>query len=115
MFDHYIPNFNHNHGISATMSFSMGHFNATLAQVVGENPILAEDLRIAFVESATRYADLMRRARCDANWRISAQRLQGLSATFGVEALVELADLAVAGAPGDPAIVRRIRAVIAEL
>ena len=35
-------------------------------------------------EPALDLADLMRRARCDANWNVAALRLKGLAATFGI-------------------------------
>ena len=54
----------------------------------------------------------MRRARCDANWHIAAERLKGLAATFGVIPLIEMAEAAMEGAPGDPAILRDIGAAI---
>ncbi len=97
------------------MSIARHPFNATVARAAGGNPALAQDLRATFVEGARRHADMLARSRCDANWRISAWRLKGLSATFGVDDLVELAQEAASGAPGDPAIVRRIRQRIATL
>src|SRR5690606_7504293 len=53
-------------------------------------------------------ADLMRRARCDANWHVAAERPKGLAATFGITPLNQLGEEAMAGAPGDPAVLRRI-------
>ena len=57
-------------------------------------------------------ADLMRRARCDANWRVAAERMKSLAATFGVIPLIQLAEAAIEGVPGDPAILRDINAAI---
>ena len=57
----------------------------------------------------------MRRARCDANWHIAALRLKGLAATFGIVPLIELAEEAMAGAPGDPAVLRQINRTIETL
>src|SRR3546814_13580249 len=73
---------------------------------------MAEDLRRAFVGSARDLADLMRRARCDANWAVAAERLKGLAATFGIVPLLPLAEGAIAGAPGDPALLRRVPAAL---
>lgn len=73
---------------------------------------MAMDLRGAFADSARGLSDLMRRARCDANWNVAALRLKGLAATFGIISLIELAEEAMAGAPGDPAVLRRINAAI---
>lgn len=73
---------------------------------------MAMDLRSAFMDSARDLADLMRRARCDANWEVAALRLKGLAATFGIIPLIELAEQAMAGAPGDPAVLREINQAI---
>jgi hypothetical protein len=97
------------------MSYDPGALNAALAAAVGEGSELIADLRIAFMESATRQIDLMGRARCDANWELAAWRLKGLAASFGVNGLIALADEAVASAPGDPVMLRRLRAALAAL
>ena len=73
------------------------------------------DLRNAFTGSARDLADLMRRARCDANWAVAALRLKGLAATFGIIPLIQLAEAAMAGAPGDPAILRDINRAIDDI
>lgn len=103
------------------MSFHTSQLGATVAAAIGEDGIfgsdrmLAEDLRSAFLESAHRHTDFMRRSRCDANWQVSAWRLKGLSATFGINSLVDLAEEAANGVPGDPVILRRIASEIAAL
>lgn len=97
------------------MAYDPGALNAALAAAVGEDSALIADLRVAFMESATRQIDLMARARCDANWELAAWRLKGLAASFGVTGLIALADDAVASAPGDPAVLRRLRAALAAL
>jgi hypothetical protein len=88
--------------------------NASLAAAVGHDGELMEELRAAFLESAARQHDLMGRSRCDANWVISASRLKSVAASFNLTGLVELADDALAGAPGDPVILRRIGQAIAD-
>ena len=85
-----------------------GPIDTMLSAAIGDDADLAAELRMAFKHSAERHHDLMRRARCDANWRVSAWRLKGLSATFGVDTLIRLAEEAASGVPGDPAILRRI-------
>jgi len=97
------------------MSYDAGHFHASLVAAVGDDPGLVSDLRFAFVESAERALDLMARARCDENWKIAVWRLHGLCASFGVTSLIALAQEAESGAPGDPRIVRRLRAALAVL
>lgn len=94
------------------MSFDSGPIDRILHAAVGDDPGLAEDLRQTFIQSAGGLADLMARARCDANWTVAAFRLKGLSATFGVIPLIRLAEDAVAGAPNDPVVLRDIRAII---
>jgi hypothetical protein len=94
------------------MAYDPGALNASLAAAVGADPELMAELRAAFIEGAVRQFDLMGRARCDANWEIAASRLKSLAASFGASGLTTLAADALAGAPGDPVILRRIAAAI---
>ncbi len=94
------------------MSFDSGPLDRYLSAAFGDDPAMAMDLREAFAGSARDLADLMRRARCDANWEMAALRLKGLAATFGIVPLIELAEEAMAGAPGDPAVLRSINEAI---
>ena len=94
------------------MVYDPGALNASLAAAVGADTFLMAELREAFVESAGRQLDLMGRARCDANWLFAASRLKSLAASFGAVGLMELADEALTGAPGDPVVLRRIGAAI---
>ena len=43
---------------------------------------------------------------------MAAIRLKGLAATFGIIPLIQLAEAAIEGAPGDPAVLRRINLAI---
>lgn len=97
------------------MSFDSGPLDRFLHSAVGDDPVVAAELHATFVHSASELADLLQRARCDANWSMAALRLKGLAATFGVIPLILLAEHAMAGAPGDPAVVRDIRAAIGAL
>ena len=94
------------------MVYDPGALNASLAAAVGSDPELMRELRTAFLESAVRQADLMGRARCDANWAIAASRLKSVAASFGAIGLVALADEALDGAPGDPVVLRKLAAAI---
>lgn len=95
------------------MAFENGALDATLAAAAGEDIALLAELRAAFVESALHQADLLRRSRCDGNWAVAAMRLKGLAASFHAEDLLNLAEEALAGVPGDPAVVRKIDARLA--
>jgi HPt (histidine-containing phosphotransfer) domain-containing protein len=97
------------------MVYDPGALNASLAAAVGSDPELMRELRQAFIESASRQADLMGRARCDANWAIAASRLKSVAASFGAVGLVALADEALDGAPGDPVVLRKLGAALGEL
>ena len=97
------------------MSFDSGPLDRYLTAAIGDDAAMAADLRNAFTGSARDLADLMRRARCDANWNVAALRLKGLSATFGIIPLIQLAEAAMAGAPGDPAVLREINRAIDEV
>lgn len=90
------------------MLFDNGTLDATLAAAAGENPALLAELRDAFGESIARQLDLLTRSRCDGNWTMSAMRLEGLASSFHAAELIDLAREALAGAPGDPVILRKI-------
>lgn len=90
------------------MAYERGAFDATIAAAAGEDPALFAELRAAFGDSLDRHLDLLKRARCDGNWTVAAQRLKGLAASFHADDLIALADEAIDGAPGDPSVVRRI-------
>jgi HPt (histidine-containing phosphotransfer) domain-containing protein len=95
------------------MAYDNGALDATLAAAAGDNPALMGELRAAFLESAGKQLDLLRRARCDGNWQVAAMRLKGLAASFHAEELLRAAEDALAAAPGEPMAVRQIEAVIA--
>lgn len=90
------------------MAFEAGALDATIAVAAGGDEELYRELRGAFLESAERQLDLLRRARCDGNWRITALRLKGLASSFHDEDLAALADEAVDGVPSEPTVMRRI-------
>ncbi len=94
------------------MVYDPGALNASLAAAVGADAALLDELRAAFIESAARQLDLMRRARCDANWVNAASRLRSLAASFGATGLAGLASEALTGAPGDPVVLRKIAAAL---
>ena len=88
-----------------------GDFDATLAAAAGDDRALLAELRDAFAESFAQQVDLLRRARCDGNWEVAAQRLKSLGASFHAPELVRLAEQALDGAPGDPGVVRKLDAL----
>lgn len=94
------------------MVYDPGALNASLAAAVGNDSLLMAELRADFMESAARQTDLMSRSRCDANWQLAASRLTSLAASFGAVGLMELAEEALRGAPGDPVVLRKLRAAI---
>lgn len=97
------------------MAYEGASLDANLAVAAGHDPELVRELRAAFIESAARQVDLLGRARCDGNWHVAAMRLKGLAATFHADSLMQLADEAVESAPGDPAILRRLNQMLADL
>ena len=92
------------------MLYEEGALDATLAAAAGEDPALLTELRHAFVQSLAHHVNLLERARCDGNWIMAALRIKGLAASFHSGELAELADEALDSAPGDPAIVRKLKA-----
>lgn len=89
--------------------------DATIAAAAGDDPQLLAELRASFVESLSQQIDLLKRARCDGNWEVAAQRLKSLGASFHAPALVELAQIALDSAPGDPSVVRRLECFAGEI
>ena len=87
-----------------------GALDATLAAAAGDDPALLAELRAAFVESLERHIDLLGRARCDGNWNVAAMRLKGLAASLHAGPLLVLADEAIASAPGEPTVLRKLEA-----
>jgi HPt (histidine-containing phosphotransfer) domain-containing protein len=95
------------------MAYENGALDATLAAAAGDDSALLGELRVAFLESAQRQLDLLRRSRCDGNWHVAAMRLKGLAASFHAEELLLAADNALLSAPGEPTAIRNIEAVLA--
>lgn len=91
------------------MAYDAGSLDGTIAAAAGSDPALFAELRGAFAESLARQIDLLRRSRCDGNWQMAALRLKGLAGSFHAERLIALADEAIAGAPGDPVVLRRLQ------
>jgi hypothetical protein len=96
------------------MAYEAGALEATLAAAAGGDAALFEELRASFAESVERQVDLLARARCDGNWVIAGMRLRGLAASFHSSILHDLAEEALDAAPGEPTVVRRLKAFVAE-
>jgi hypothetical protein len=94
------------------MAFNHGALDATLAAAAGEDAALLRELRAAFLESAARQLDLLKRARCDGNWHVAAMRLKGLAASFNADDLLQAAEIALHAAPGEPMAIREVEAVL---
>lgn len=102
------PYLNPEGGNPHVMLYENGSMESTLAAAAGSDPGLRAELRAAFADSLAGHVDLMKRARCDGNWNIAAMRLKGLAAGFHADDLIQLADMARNGAPGDPAVLKKI-------
>jgi HPt (histidine-containing phosphotransfer) domain-containing protein len=94
------------------MAFDNGALDATLAAAAGDDAALLRELRAAFLESAAKQLDLLKRARCDGNWNVAAMRLKGLAASFHAEDLLQAAEIALHAAPGEPMAIRQIETVL---
>jgi HPt (histidine-containing phosphotransfer) domain-containing protein len=99
--------------IGFVMAYESGALDATLAAAAGENAELLGELRSAFIDSAEKQLDLLKRSRCDGNWNVAAMRLKGLAASFHADELLQAAENALASAPGEPAAIRDIEGVLA--
>ncbi|MXO95653.1 Hpt domain-containing protein [Erythrobacter aquimaris] len=94
------------------MAYHSASFDSSLAKAAGEDARIAAELRSAFLGSVEQRLDLLKRARCDANWYQAAERLRGLAASFAADELMMLAESALDAAPGEPTVVRSIEAFI---
>lgn len=97
------------------MSLDYGAFDTALKAAAGDDALLASQLRASFMESAKCQLSLLSRSRCDANWLYSCWRLKGLAASFGAIRIMELADEAATGAPGDPVVIRQLNQAVAQI
>ena len=95
------------------MAYESGALDATLAAAAGDDAALMQELRGAFIQSARKQLDLLRRSRCDGNWNVAAMRLQGLAASFHADDLLNAAQNALEAAPGEPTAIREIEMVLA--
>ncbi|AIT78854.1 hypothetical protein [Novosphingobium pentaromativorans] len=96
------------------MAYESGALEATLAAAAGGDAVLFEELLASFLESVARQVDLLERARCDGNWNLAAMLLKGLAASFHSGALLDLSEEALNAAPGEPTVIRRLKAFLAE-
>jgi HPt (histidine-containing phosphotransfer) domain-containing protein len=97
------------------MSFEPAALESALAAAVGDDPTLVAELRTAFLDSAIRHFEAMKRAVTEPDWREAALRLKGLAASFGASRLIELADEAVAGRRADSTALADIERALAVL
>lgn len=97
------------------MAQEFGTFEEALAMVAGEDYTLLAELRSSYVESVAQQLDLLGRVRCDANWDMVAERLRSMAAGFHDHKLIDLAAEALDSAPGEPAVVRKMRAHLADI
>ncbi|MEE4200516.1 Hpt domain-containing protein [Erythrobacter sp.] len=95
------------------MAYESGALDATLAAAAGDNAALLGELRSAFIDSAAKQLDLLKRSRCDGNWNVAAMRLKGLAASFHAGELLLAAENALHCAPGEPAAIREIETILA--
>ncbi len=86
--------------------FDHAAFEANLTAAAGDDAELLDELRAAFIASVSVQADLLKRARCDGNWTVAAMRLKGLGSSFHSAELIDLAQIALDSAPGEPTAIR---------
>ena len=83
------------------MSFEPASLDHLLAEAVGAESTVAGELRALFLASATMHVAAMSQAYAVIPWREEALKLQGLAASFGMTALMEVAARAAHAGP-DP-------------
>lgn len=97
------------------MAYDPGAIDATLAAVAGDDPALIAELREAFLDSAQSGLAAIEAARDADAWRDATARLKGLAASFGAVRLMALAVEASDAAPGDAAVVKRLKRAVERL
>lgn len=97
------------------MSYEPAALESALAAAVGDDPALVAELRTAFLDSAIRHFEAMKRAVTEPDWREASLRLKGLAASFGAARLIELADSASASRRGDSETLADIERTLAVL
>jgi HPt (histidine-containing phosphotransfer) domain-containing protein len=97
------------------MAYQNTHLEAIITAAIGDDPSLMQDLRRAFMGSAQDHLAALTKADALHDWEMAAWRFKGLCATFGVEELAGLAAEATQAPLGDPALLARIRAALADL
>lgn len=95
-----------------TMAYDPGALEAALSAAIGDDPGLAKELRIAFLDSAKAHIGTLERARLATEWTQAAWRLRGLAASFGAIELMDAADWAGEAPPGDVAALAAVRRAI---
>jgi HPt (histidine-containing phosphotransfer) domain-containing protein len=94
------------------MSFSPGSLDHRLAETVGADSAVGRELRALFLASATSHIATMSQAAGIVQWRDEALRLQGLAASFGLTALMEVASRAASAGP-DPLLLDAVADAVA--
>lgn len=97
------------------MAYDPGALESSLAAAVGDQPMLIAKLRGAFFDSAKAHISSLSKAECVEDWRVAAQRLHSLAASFGAIRLMDVATQASRSAAIDGALLRKIERAIAAL
>lgn len=95
------------------MLFQPGSLDHLLAEAVGGDGAVASELRALFLASATAHVAAMSKPAGIEHWRDEALKLQGLAASFGMIALMEVASRAACAGP-DPLLLDAVAGVLAE-
>lgn len=94
------------------MVYDPGALEAALSAAIGDDPGLAQELRMAFRDSAEAHVAALARARLASDWTQAAWRLRGLAASFGAIDLMDAADAAGQASPGDATALDGVRNAI---
>lgn len=97
------------------MAYQNTHLEAIITAAIGDDPSLMRDLRQAFMGSAEEHFTALSQADSIHAWQMAAWRFKGLCATFGVQALADIAAEATEAPQCDPEMLGRIRAALSEL
>ena len=97
------------------MAYDYRGLDWSIAAALGDDGALLAELHQALVQDARAAANLLERARCDANWLAAARKLENLAMSFGSKRLELAAKQALSLAPNDPTSIRAVTRAVDSL
>lgn len=94
------------------MAYQNTQLDSMLVSSLGDDPLLVQELRDAFLASAREHFAALKAASTLPQWHMAAWKFKGLCASFGVDEMAAIAAEATVSERADPALLRRLQAQI---